>query len=176
MMKTYLLTINIFLAVLSEYYSVYYAHRNSSDVHPFAAVMCVLALHLLLPAKLQDTEYLLLPYLYLASVTDIRCGEIPYVSILGILCLLPYPFHLSLSGILFTLLLTVPASVKEYLGWGDTQLLLVMSAAYGDRITWVLLIASVSALFIQMMKKKKDTILRFGPYLSFAFYLMLFFH
>lgn len=176
MMKTYLLTINIFLAVLSEYYSVYYAHRNSSDVHPFAAVMCVLALHLLLPAKLQDTEYLLLPYLYLASVTDIRCGEIPYVSILGILCLLPYPFHLSLSGILFTLLLTVPASLKEYLGWGDTQLLLVMSAAYGDRIPWVLLIASVSALFIQMMKKKKDTILRFGPYLSFAFYLMLFFH
>ncbi len=176
MMKVYLLTINIFLTVLAEYYSVYYARRDMQDVHPFGAVLCVFALQLLLPAGLQDTEYLLLPYLYLASAADIRCGEIPYVSILGILCLLPYPFHLSLSGILFTLLLTVPASIKEYLGWGDTQLLLVMSAAYGDRIPWVLLIASVSALCIQMIKKKKDTILRFGPYLSFAFYVMLFFH
>ncbi len=140
-------------------------------------VFLVVSFHLLLcllPVMPEDTLVLFFPFLYLAAMTDLRCGEIPDLCSIG-LVVLSSPWGMDLRIYAFTALFCVVLSSLGILGWGDTKIILAWSISYSRHFHTALACASLLALCISSGKMKKKQEIRFAPYLSAGFlFVMLF--
>ncbi len=114
-----------------------------------------------------------------AAYTDMYHGLIPdrcHVLIL-IIYVLSEPFNWKMQIIfsfsVFCVLYLIAYSTQA-LGYGDVKLIASMSLLMDlYALSWMICIASTSALLINLPKKRKKDKIRFAPYLSFACFVVL---
>ena len=131
----------------------------------------------------------------LIAFIDIRCFIIPdiinfLIMLFSLILIFVFDVNLwidtvDLIGvIIFNLLLLIIVIIVykirkiEILGFGDIKLLFGIGILFGlTNFSYALVVASLTALFVEViiLRKKRD-IIPYGPYLTFGFLLIWFFH
>ncbi|MBR2669072.1 MAG: hypothetical protein IKE36_04660 [Solobacterium sp.] len=178
-MTIYLFVLNLCMTGLAEICSRHYCgmtdHFRTLDLcRPCFLVVLYHLVLCTLPVMPEDTLVLFFPFLYLAAVTDLRCGEIPDLCSIGLL-VLSSPKGLHMQIYILTVILCVILSFLGLMGWGDTKIILAWSISYSRYFFIALACACLLALCNSAGKLKKRQEIRFAPYLTAGFlFVMLF--
>ncbi len=114
------------------------------------------------------TLFIVFSMLYMASAVDIKTGEIPDLCWFIIMCL--GNFHY-LDKALIILFVGTVLSLIKVVGFGDIKLLSALSLHLNVYLfIWALLISCLAALFF--IKKRT---LKFAPFISIGFFIVLLF-
>ena len=157
-----------------------FCHHEIPFDHLLCEVLCGLLIMLCMHLDHSLLMCSLICVLVYAAYTDMYHGLIPdrcHVLILLIYVLSePYDWK---NQIIFSLcvfcVLYLIAYLTQALGYGDVKYITSMSLFMNlYALSWMICIASTSALIFNFTKRKKDKI-RFAPYLSFACFVVLLF-
>ena len=130
---------------------------------------------LLYPVLFSRVTLVLSPLLF-ASCTDIRCREIPDLTVLPLLAYCSaHAYYLYFAECLVLLFLLLVPAWRGMIGFGDVKVLLVLTLLCGNMISFVLMCASGICLCVHM-KKGSDREIPFLPYIAagYALYLLFF--
>ncbi len=178
-MTIYLFVLDLCMTGLAEICSRHYCgmtdHFCVLDFgRPFFLVLLYHLVLCILPVMPEDTLVLFFPFLYLAAVTDLRCGEIPDLCSIGLL-VLSSPQDIHLQVYVLTVILCVILSSLGFMGWGDTKMILAWSISYSGYFFTAFACACFLALCNSAGRLKKRQEIRFAPYLTAGFlFVMLF--
>lgn len=168
-----LFLLNLFQFYIYTYYAFYYI-KTTISYHKLVVILLCGSISTLFFLYLYPSRILsivVLPILFLASIVDSTCGEIPnFCHILLLLwAFMTSTFHFPIALGIF--LIGSLLSYFQLLGFGDTKLLTCWSLLFGKSTLFGLTLSCYIALVIYLCKKEKVRQFPFAPYLAIGLFL-----